>query len=69
MLILSRRPGEAFQIFPDPKLCPHTTVASLFNLAPIEVVVTRVLGMQVRLGIISHPQLIVLRRELTRSGS
>ncbi len=66
MLILSRRPGEALHIFPGPRLNPSTTVATLFGSAPIEVIVTRVLGMQVRLGISTHPHLIVLRRELAR---
>lgn len=68
MLILSRRPGEALQIFPGPHLNPDTTVATLFSPAPIEVIVTRVSGMQVRLGISTHPYLIVLRRELVRLG-
>ncbi len=69
MLILSRRPGEVLQIFPSPQLSPDTTVSALFSPAPIEVIVTQILGMRVRLGISTHPQLIVLRRELTQLGS
>ncbi|MDA8362235.1 MAG: carbon storage regulator [Gammaproteobacteria bacterium] len=66
MLILSRRPGQSFHIFPSPQLTPDTPVEMVFGSAPIEITVTRVLGMQVRLGISTHPQLIVLRRELVR---
>ncbi|MHB8453881.1 MAG: carbon storage regulator [Acidiferrobacterales bacterium] len=68
MLILSRRSGEAFQIQPGPQIDPELPVAMLFERAPIEIVVTRILGSQVRLGISAHPQLIILRRELALSG-
>jgi len=69
MLILSRWPGEVLQIQPGPDIDPATPVAMLFDRAPIEIIVTRVLGLQVRLGINAHPRLIILRRELAQLDS
>ncbi len=68
MLILSRKPGQGFHIIPGPQVTSETTVGALLGPVPIEIIVTRVRGMQVRLGISTHPQLIVLRRELVRCG-
>ena len=69
MLILSRRPGEAVRILPGPRLSPDMPISVLFGPVPIEIIVTRVLGKEVRLGISAHPELVVLRRELVRSGT
>ncbi len=66
MLILSRRPGQVLRILPGPEVDPSTPVATLFDHGPIEIIVARVLGVHVRLGISAHPQLIVLRRELVQ---
>ena len=46
---------------------PNTPISALFEHAPIEIIVARVLGVQVRLGISAHPQLIILRRELVQA--
>lgn len=67
MLILSRRPGQVLQIHPKPDMDPNTPISALFEHAPIEIIVARVLGVQVRLGISAHPQLIILRRELVQA--
>ena len=64
MLVLTRRPGESIKIKPDAALDPNTPVGSLFADGPIEIIVTQVNGQQVKLGIIAHPDLVILRDEL-----
>lgn len=64
MLILTRKPGESILIDRDPALDPNTSVAELFANGPIELIVTRLAGGRVRLGIAAPPGLLILRREL-----
>lgn len=63
MLILSRRPGQLLRVTPAQNLDPATPVQELFHDGPMEIIVTRVVGTQVDLGINAHPQLIILREE------
>jgi len=64
MLILTRKEGQSIKIKPNEKLSRETPVDTLFANGPIEVKVNRIQGNQVRLGIIAHPDLVVLRDEL-----
>lgn len=64
MLILTRKPGQLLRIEPRPELDPSSTVGELFRGGPIRIVVGRVCGSQVRLGIQAHPGLAILRDEL-----
>jgi len=41
-----------------------TPVGALFAGGPIEVVVNQIRGSEVKLGVIAHPDLLVLRDEL-----
>jgi sRNA-binding carbon storage regulator CsrA len=64
MLILTRLPGQRLRIEPRPDLDPATPVAELFRGGPIEILVARVEGGRVQLGVEAHPGLLVLRDEL-----
>jgi len=68
VLILTRRQGQLVRIEPDPRLDPSTPVGELFLDGPIEVLVTHISGSQVRLGILAHPSLVILRNELYDKG-
>ncbi|HLQ25355.1 MAG TPA: carbon storage regulator [Acidiferrobacterales bacterium] len=67
MLILTRKPGQLFTIAPDTLLDPTTPVSVLFH-SPIEILVTQVSGIQVKIGVQAHPSLTILRDELYRIG-
>lgn len=64
MLILTRKPGQRVRIEPDASLDPGTPIGELFASGPIEVVVTRVAGHRVRIGIIAPSGLTILREEI-----
>ena len=64
MLVVTRKQGERVRIELNPSFDPSTPVGELFIGGPIEVVVTRVTGSNVRLGIRAHPALLILRDEL-----
>lgn len=64
MLILTRQPGQAFSIAPQPNLSPATTVAELFAAGPISVRVMRIRGDRVRFGVEAHAGLCIVREEL-----
>lgn len=64
MLILTRKPGQRITIEPNADLDPETPVRKLFANGPIEVIVGRVDGLQVKLAIQAHPDLQILRDEL-----
>lgn len=66
MLVLTRKPGELITIQLSPDLPWKTPVGVLFADGPIEVVVNRVSGNQVSLGVIAHPKLDIMRKELSR---
>jgi sRNA-binding carbon storage regulator CsrA len=64
MLILTRKPSQSLSIHPQPTLDPHTPVEQLFEAGPIRVQVLGVQGSQVRLGVVAHAGLSILRAEL-----
>ena len=63
MLILTRQSGQIITIQPRESLPPGALVARLFAEGAIEILVTRVRGNQVCLGIQTHPDLVVNRGE------
>jgi len=69
MLILTRKPGQILKIQPAADLPLTTPVGALFAEGPIEIVVQRVQGQQVRLGIQANDKLLILREELEEGGS
>ena len=64
MLILTRKPGQMLRIVPHESLDLSMPVYELFQPGPIEVLVSRIEASQVRLGIVAHPGLLILREEL-----
>lgn len=69
MLILTRKTGERVRIELHPGVDPATPAGELFKHGPIEVTVTRINALQVRLGIEAHPCLVILRGELGPPGA
>ena len=65
MLVLKRKTGERIRIELDPTLDPATPVSELFNGSGIEIVVTHVSALCVKLGIQADARLVILRDELT----
>ena len=64
MLVLTRKPGQSIKIQLDEALPWKTPVGKLFVDGPIEIIVTQINRNQVKLGIIAHPDLKILRNEL-----
>ncbi|BAU49474.1 hypothetical protein SVA_2926 [Sulfurifustis variabilis] len=64
MLILTRKRGQRVRIEPAAALDPRTPVGELFAAGPIELLVTRVSGGRVRLGIVAPAGLVILREEI-----
>ena len=64
MLILTRKPGQVVRIDLMENLDPKTPVGDLFVGGPIQVVITSVNGMQVKLGLNADPRFLILRGEL-----
>ena len=64
MLILTRRPGESFQIDLSENVSPNLTVAELFCEGPIQIAILDVKGNQVRIGTEASDRLTILRDEL-----
>jgi len=69
MLILTRKPGQIIKIQPAAELPLTTPVGALFAEGPIEIVVQRIQGQQVRIGIQAHDRLLILREELEAGGA
>ena len=69
MLILTRKPGQSLKIQPAAELPLTTPVGEFFADRPIEIVVQRVQGQQVRIGIQAHEGLLILRDELEEGGA
>ena len=69
MLILTRKPGQILKIQPAAGLPLTTPVGALFAEGPIEIVVQRVQGQQVRIGIQAHDRFLILREELEAGGA
>lgn len=63
MLILTRKPGQMLTIHPQGTLDPATPIGELFRAGPIEVIVSRIYGDKVRIGINAHPGLLITRSE------
>lgn len=68
MLVLSRRMGEVIRISLAEGVSPATTIGQLFSDGPIEVVVARVVGKAVKIGIKADPRFKILRSELIDGG-
>ena len=64
MLILTRRPGQSITIQPGQDLDPAAPLGALFLDGPIAVQVSRIRRGEVRLGIATHRDLVILREEL-----
>lgn len=64
MLVLKRKSGERIRIEPDPRLSPATPIGELFRDGAIEIVVSDVNAMYVKIGIDADPRLLILRDEL-----
>lgn len=64
MLILTRRAGQMFTIDLDETVDPKTPAGELFAQGPVRIVVARIEGRQVKLGITAHQGLLILRDEL-----
>jgi len=64
MLVLKRKTGERIRIELDPTLDPATPVSELFSGSGIEIVVTHVSTLCVKLGIRADARLLILRDEL-----
>lgn len=64
MLVLGRRVGEIVRISLADGVSPQTTVGDLFRGGPIELVVTRITGKEVKIGIEADPRFKILRAEL-----
>lgn len=65
MLILTRRSGESIRLAPDPSLDPATPIGELFRGGPIQIYVRSQDGGRISLGIEAHPNIIILRDELS----
>ena len=63
MLILTRRSGQMLTIHPQETLDLATPIGDLFRAGPIEVIVSRIDGDKVRIGINAHPDLLIARSE------
>ena len=64
MLILTRRLGQIIAIQPHQSLRPATPIGRVFAEGPIEILVARIEGNQVRLGVKAHPELVIYRSEV-----
>ena len=65
MLMLTRRSGQSIRLAPDPALDPATPVGELFRDGPIQIHVGHVEGNRVQIGIEAHPDIVILRDELS----
>ncbi|MHB1529164.1 MAG: carbon storage regulator [Acidiferrobacteraceae bacterium] len=66
MLVLTRRVGESLRIYLDDNIDLTMPVGQLFADGPIEVMVVRCSGSQVKIGVAARSEFIVLRSELDR---
>lgn len=64
MLILTRHPGQLITLQPHPSLRPATPIGRLFAEGPIEILVARVCGQRVSLGIAAHEGFLIYRNEV-----
>lgn len=68
MLILTLHPGQLIAIQPHENLHRACPVARLFADGPIEILVARIRGNQVGLGIQAHKELLIYRGKLGDVG-
>ena len=64
MLLLKRKPGEAFVILPADTLDPRTPIKDLFGSGPIKIQIRQINGIQVKVGIRADERFVILREEL-----
>ena len=64
MLTLTRKPDEGFIIDLDSEVSHHMSVGELFREGPIKIVIKSASGEQVRLGIQTPQDLVILQDEL-----
>jgi sRNA-binding carbon storage regulator CsrA len=64
MLIITRRVGETFLLYPDSNLDPRMTVAELFAEGPLKIGVFAINGGQARIGIDAPISFHVTRSEI-----
>ena len=64
MLILTRHPGQLITLQPHPSLRPATPIGRVFAEGPIEILVARICGNRVSLGIAAHAGLLIYRNEV-----
>lgn len=64
MLVLSRKEGEVIRINLANGVSPSISVGELFSQGPIEIMITRIVGPSVRLGIQADRRFTILRGEL-----
>lgn len=67
MLVLTRKLGESLRIYLGP-VDPELRAVELFRPGPIEIMVVRFSGNQVKIGVGARPEFVVLRSELDRRG-
>ncbi len=68
MLIITRKPGQCLTIDLLHPADVHRPAGELFASGPLEIIVARVEGTRVQLGIRAHPHLRILREELMLSA-
>lgn len=66
MLVLTRKLGESLRIYLSNAVDSTLTARELFAPGPIEIMVVRFSGSQVKIGVGARPEFVVLRSELDR---
>ncbi len=66
MLVLTRKLGESLRVYLSEAVDPQFTARELFAAGPIEIMVVRFSGSQVKIGVAARPEFVVLRSELDR---
>ncbi|MDZ7803503.1 carbon storage regulator [Thiohalophilus sp.] len=65
MLLLFRKPGQSITIQPAPEVDLTAPLGTFFENGPIQVLVNRIIENEVKLGIQAHPDLMILREEIS----
>ena len=66
MLVLTRKLGESLRIYLSDAVDDKLSARELFATGPIEIMVVRFSGSQVKIGVAARPEFVVLRSELDR---
>jgi carbon storage regulator CsrA len=64
MLVLTRHPGQRITLQPRASLRPATPIGRVFADGPIEILVSRIEGDRVRIGIKAPADLVIHRAEV-----